>query len=222
MRNAVVDLLLSLEALASAQDVSVFSPPYAVLLDTARERFKGMVNAIGQVHRKITPEFFTTQLRPYFEPKEVDGKRYLSPGGAQMPILLIDLILWGSDCEDSIYQRYWAENIAYQPLFLRQRGKSIMAQPSLMRHALRAFERLKSSVTAEELEIFKRSVSSLEGMLLILEKFRHQHLRVAEANMLIRPDGSVGSGGYDTEILELLIRKVREARELIARLRSCL
>ena len=40
--------------------------------------------SIIAVHRNISPEFFTANIRPYFEPLEVDGEEYAAPGGSQL------------------------------------------------------------------------------------------------------------------------------------------
>ena len=53
----------------------------------------------------------------------------------------------------------------------------------------------------------------------VLLKFRYPHLKVAKDNMNIRTEGSLGSGGYTSDILErLLSHTVRSRAKLVERL----
>lgn len=220
VNDGVRFLVKGLEFLDLAQDSSIFNPLYIELVKTARVKFWPMIVAMTEVYRSITPEFFTNCLRPYFEPKTVGGRRYLAPGGAQMPMILVDLVLWGSREKDIRYRRFWKENLDYLPVSLQRRAHKILRFHPLVETALQMSSEL--SISSSERAIAIRSLVELEEILVAIEKFRNQHLRVAKSNMAIRPPGSLGSGGYNAEILELLISRLRDARRRVGQTKSSL
>jgi hypothetical protein len=186
------------------------NPNYAIIAEEVGSFFSLMVKSIVSVRRNIPAEVFTHQLRPFFDPKIVGGKKYFAPGGAQMPICLMDLILWGIETDDKNYVRYWNESIEYLPLAVRSKIAGIIGKQSIITTL--------SNISLQSIPESKRAilVKSIEGVievLLEMEKFRQPHLRIAEDNMKIRSTGSVGSGGYDSEILGYLLGKTKQARE---------
>lgn len=208
-------LLSTVASLDAAQDIPFTDPQFGFLMRWAESQFAVMVSSIIEVRRVISPEFFTGVMRPYFEPKCVGGKKYLSAGGAQMPIALVDLILWGAECEELQYLTYWKENLEYHPEPLRARAAAVMTKGSFL-HKLRGLK--EQSPGSCRGDVFFESLRGLMGIFSALEKFRYPHLRVAEENMRIRSSGSVGSGGYNIDMLEFLIRRSREASECIRQL----
>ena len=69
-----------------------------------------MVKSIISVKRTVSPEFFTNDMRPYFESMTVGGKEYTGAGGAQMQLLALDYMLWGSTDESEDYRHFYEEN----------------------------------------------------------------------------------------------------------------
>jgi len=186
------------------QSLDLLDPEYANICEEVVNHFSEMVKNIVVVRKQISPEVFTHSLRPFFEPKIIGGKKYFAPGGAQMPICLMDLILWGVDCNEISYVRYWNESTQYLPKAYRNRIGKIMVRPSI---ALQV-----SRCSSLENPIAQNSIKGLVSILLGMEKFRQPHLKIAKENMAIRPTNSVGSGGYDLEILEYLLLKTKTER----------
>lgn len=211
-RSGMIDLPLSIRALEINQGLSVFDAQFSENLKIAKLHFDNMVSAIIGVRRQISPSFFTSELRPYFEPKVIGGKKYLAPGGAQMPIILIDQILWGISTNDSL-SKYFFENLSYQPLLLRVRAENTRKKQVLVEKVIIAMKNVDAST--QKRDIATVAARTLREMLLTLEKFRNIHLRIAQDNMAIRIPGSVGSGGYDTKILETLLSSTKVARQRI-------
>jgi len=171
-------------------------------INQCAQAFEGMVNAMAEVRRAISPEFFTNILRPYFPPMEIDGVTYFGPGGAQMPLVLIDLALWGSDIQERNYLLYLQDNLRYLPPELRQLALDINGQSLVTR--------VENGQLSTE---FAKELYSLTNLLL---RFRNPHYKTAVENMQVRPEGAKGSGGYDTQVLDLLMAKTYESKERLS------
>ena len=61
----------------------------------------------------------------------------------------------------------------------------------------------------------KSALASVESLLSEIVKFRAPHQRTATENFQIRPENSVGSGGYSLEILETLMSETRKSGDRI-------
>lgn len=199
------------------QNMDPANPNFAGIAQEVADHFVVMVKSIVAVRKNVPPEVFTNQLRPFFEPKVVGGKKYFAPGGAQMPICLMDLIIWGINCDDIGYIRYWNEGVEYLPAAIRSKLPGILSKPSVLL-TLQSLD--LSKFDKPKVELVRASIGGVVEILAQLEKFRQPHLRVAKDNMKIRQSGSVGSGGYDTEILEYLLRKTKQAHTELLKLKE--
>lgn len=184
------------------------SPDFAEHADQAGKCFSTMVEAMIEVRKKISPELFTYELRPYFDPFTINEQSYLAPGGAQMPVILIDICLWGSQCNEAKYKRYVDENLQYSPRYLRDLREEIGCLTNLP-------SRLEKFLNTTPDETENRSLEALHDLLTRLVQFRHIHLSVAKANFNLRSQHEVGSGGYTTDILEYLLNQVSELRNTV-------
>ena len=212
-------LPVAVAALDTAQDLSPTDSEFSRMVDFSANNFSAMIVAITKVIICITPEYFTRKLRPYFEPKIIGGRTYLAPGGAQMPIILVDLALWGGRDNNPQYIRYWNENISYLPPSLRVRAQKIVRSNPLILKVAKELENLKLLKVSQK-ENIALALGSIDRLIVMLQKFRYPHLKIAEENMAIRQKGSVGSGGYDTEVLKLLIASSESARKTVQKLQQ--
>jgi monodechloroaminopyrrolnitrin synthase len=204
--NAAVITEQAIKVLAQAQDLDVRSEEFFKAVLSGKQAAQEMVRAIITARRSITPDFFTNELRPYFPPMEIKGTTYFAPGGSQLPILLIDQVVWGADIDDPDYREYLDDNLQYLPPELRKLSDRIGSTSSLI-------GRIESeSVNGTSPETHE-STTALIDLLDTTISFRYPHLKIAEDNMRIRPEGSLGSGGYDLEILRKLIAHTQSARE---------
>ena len=161
-----------------------------------------MITSFIDVKRGVSPAYFSGQLRPYFEPLTIGGKLYAGSGGAQLQFIAVDYLLWGVDCDNPFYQNYFADNVRYlspeQRAYLKlgihkNDGKSI----------------LRSAIEDNDGQLSKQAIRVLQ----CLKKFRYPHRKLARDNFKIRPDGSVGSGVYTTDILDVLLNETIGAIE---------
>ncbi len=171
-----------------------------IFLEEAARRFGAMTRAIVAVKKNISPECFTHKLRPFFEPKTIGGVKYFAPGGAQMPVILLDQALWGAGHTNPELQSYWADNLRYLPPSLRDRFAVIAATQPLY---LRYINHETGSPAA------KACLALLNGLI----SFRYPHYGVAKANFAIRPAAAQGSGGYTGGILQTLADETVRARD---------
>jgi hypothetical protein len=202
LRLGIVSLNQVIESLVAGKQLDSTNPDFIQHIKTADAHFNKMVNAMVIVRKRISPEVFTYELRPYFEPILIGEGKYMAPGGAQMPILLIDQLIWGSDCDDPVYQKYLAENLQYAPGEVREMSRNLTGQKSLI-------NRLSQEIQSSGKEPGQAMLGLINGTL----AFRMPHLAVAKANFKLRSESNVGSGGYSAEILEFLVTKTRIAKE---------
>lgn len=158
--------------------------------------------SIVDVHRNVSPSFFTNTLRPFFEPLLVGGREYMGAGGAQMQLLSIERMIWGIDDQDTIYQHYYDENVEYLDHNQRELVKSYSMNndaKSILTHAR----------IINDTDLYNALAPTLRAM----RKFRYPHKKVADNNFEIRSKDSVGSGSFQPSILGHLIMKVESYME---------
>lgn len=210
-------LIIALASLEVLQEMDICDPMYAQYASEATDGMRAMVDAIFAVRKIVTPEVFTFKLRPFFDPKTIGGRTYFAPGGAQMPISMVDLLLWGVGETDRVCLSYWNENLQYLPTSYRSKIESISrGKPIIQSVAQRVSKGIKEQQRANVLV-------SIDGLLSVVDqiiRFRAPHLGIAKANMKIRQKGALGSGGYDTSILQHLIVKTQVAKSSLCALTS--
>lgn len=209
--SALYKVVAGLEIL---QEISPCNPEYDQIAQESAESFSKMVSSIILVKKQISPEVFTGTLRPFFEPKTIADTKYYAPGGAQMPICLIDLLLWGVGRNQTLYTEYQAETIKYLPVFWKVKFSQLSTRDSIVD----TLEKRVGVINDENGINFNNSVNSIIMVLTQMERFRRPHLKIAKDNMAIRPQGSVGSGGYDVTVLEYLLDETTLARERLLNL----
>ncbi len=161
--------------------LSFADPQCAASFHAAGSSFQTMIDGMVQVKRKITPEVFTHEIRPFFEPFSVAKQARSAPSGAETPILNVDQILWGADCTDEIYLTYFQANIMRLPAIYREISQVFVGQPSLMTQ-IKA--RLASGKAFSQEEY--GSLRELHHLLTRIYMFRMPHYKVAEENVLLR------------------------------------
>lgn len=199
-RNAVVALTKAAAFLGTADAIPVADSKLCCLLESAHQELEQLSREVIDVLRYMPPSFFTGELRPYFEPMVLDSRVLLAPGGAQMPLLLIDWILWGKDETMPEYQWYFSDNMRYLPAQYRSFRKQISSNRlSLVSRTLSAHRR------REDPQASLAALRAIKYLLQVVQKFRYPHLRLARENFRLRELTAVGSGGYEIGMLKVLI-----------------
>ncbi|MFG2680827.1 monodechloroaminopyrrolnitrin synthase PrnB family protein [Streptomyces sp. NPDC048392] len=201
VRTAGVALRPAVDALLDALTLAADDPVLAELLAEATRGFTVFAQSLLAVKRAITPETFSGELRPYFPPMTVGGQVLYAPGGAQMTPLLVDVLLIRpepGDPGEEWYERYLRENLPYLPAAYRAASDRARRHRPLLPRLVDEAGRSPTRPTTG------RTLAGLRSLMRELLRFRLPHLQLAKANMNIRPDGSLGSGGYTTGSLDHL------------------
>ncbi|HYU76741.1 MAG TPA: monodechloroaminopyrrolnitrin synthase PrnB family protein, partial [Ktedonobacteraceae bacterium] len=207
-----------LEDLVLAYTYSFAEKEFATHCYTAADSFQTMIDSIVKVKKKITPEVFTHSIRPFFEPFAVDGVAYSAPSGAEMSILNVDLIIWGLECKDELYEKYVRANILRLPIIYQELCQQFEGLPSMMS---RMQERLLSDTPLNENE--HNSVQALYHLLTKIYSFRMPHYKVAEDNVKLRlkETGGAevkGSGGFGIDEVKYVLDQTIKSRQLLLQL----
>jgi len=162
---------------------------------------------------------FTHYIRPFFEPFHVADKAFSAPSGAEMPILNIDQIIWGSDCTEELYTFYFQANIVRLPSVYREISHIFAGQKSLM---TRLKERSVSTIPLSNEE--RRSIQELHHFLTRIYTFRMPHYKVVEDNVILRQqersgDQEVkGSGGFGLLETKYVLDQTIKCRQITAQM----
>lgn len=189
----------AVETLAGHAPWSAHPSTLSSVLTDLDSRLREFATCLVNVKRAITPEFFTTELRPYFPALTVNGRTYFGPGGAQMPQLVLDVLLLRPEAGAPLatwHAAYIEENAVYLPAPHRHVIAEALTTPAgLVAHLTQPAAASSDQAALAALRAVVRSVL----------RFRYPHQRMAAANMAVRPTGSVGSGGYSLEAVDQLV-----------------
>jgi hypothetical protein len=204
--SAVKQSSLALEVSSNILSDVSFEKSSVIEISSALEEVARGCNVATQsivdVHRSVSPSFFTNILRPYFEPLTINGRQFMGAGGAQMQLLSIERMIWGLDNKDDVYQDYFTENIEYLDFNQRQLIQSFSRKNNDT--SILTFSRNINNLVINE---------TLASTLKAIRKFRYPHKRVADNNFKIRSHDSVGSGSFKPTILDHLLFKTESMIE---------
>jgi hypothetical protein len=189
--------------------------PFAEHCAVAADHFQKTIAAIVRVRRGIHPEIFTDFIRPFFEPFCVNHCAYSAPSGAEMPILNIDHILWGTDCQDDLYLAYFYANISRLPPIYQEIAQAFTGQPALLTKVQTRLAEHKP-LNAQE----QGSIQTLHRLLTLMYSFRMPHYKVALDNVTLRLRERhscaevKGSSGFGLAEVKLVLDKTVECRKI--------
>ncbi|WP_268905930.1 monodechloroaminopyrrolnitrin synthase PrnB family protein [Citreicoccus inhibens] len=189
-------------------DVSLDSAEFAPRCDEITELLKKMVDSIVYAYRNISPRNFMHELRPYYEPIRVGGQSYLGPGAVEMPLFVLEHVLWGARSEHANYKDFKETYLPYVLPRFRDIYRQFLHQPSVLDRVL---EQVGSPPALTERH--RAGLKALDKIFDVLLRFRAPHVKLAEqAYLAEREAHSVGSGGYAPSMLDELLALTREAR----------
>ena len=196
-------------------DVPLRSPSFAEGCDELADYLHKMVESIVYAYRYISVQVFYDELRPYYEPIRVGGRSYLGPGAVEMPLFVLEHVLWGSQSDHPGYREF---KETYLPYVLPAFG-AIYARfagaPSLVDRVLDEVQ-----ATGARGEPVVAGLAALDRVFEILLRFRAPHVKLAELAYEVGRSGpTIGSGGYAPSMLGDLLTLTRAVR---SRLRAAL
>src|SRR6218665_344308 len=208
VRISMVSLESALHRLVELYEVPIGSRLFAPMCDDVAEKLKKMVESIVYAYRTIPPRVFVQELRPYYDPIHVRGQSYLGPGAVEMPLFLVDHILWGSRSEHAEYKSFKETYLPYVLPQLRTLHGRFLGHISLLERVL---EEVEAMGTLEE--PVRSGLKSLDKIFEVLLRFRAPHVGLAEQAYQVESEThSVGSGGYAPSMLGDLLALTRDAR----------
>lgn len=163
-----------------------------------------LVRTIDLVRARVSPEFFARGLRPYFEEIAVGGEVLLGPAAAHIPVGLIDLALWASDCDGERYAGFCAESARYNPPVWRRLYAEWATSPSLVTRVLEASRSGAASCRAD------LGAEALRDTLRAIVVFRGRHLGLARKAYADQVRlYALGSGGGSLDLLSEIVSLTR-------------
>ena len=202
-------LYLAIATFEELLAVEFLSPAFVSSCRELNKHLEAMVVAIVSSIKHVSPRIFAHQLRPYWEPIEIGGQQYDGAGAAQLPICLIDHLLWASDRADSVYERYYKHTLQYMDDELRILYKATMHRPSLLTQLCTELSRHDHLTPLQ-----KEAVLAVYRIFATLIKFRQPHKKLAYDTYEERYTDDptvVGSSGHRPEILAHIIELTRQA-----------
>lgn len=170
-------------------------------LDEIHDSLQVLVTSMREVARKVHPvNFFAKQLRPFMEEIDVGGKNFFGPAAAQVPMYLIDRVLWSHSQTSQTHQDLQNELVEYG---LPEWRAQLQAVKTPL--ANRIHEALSQS--PEDTQI-RKCCESLHRILHLLTGFRKIHRGVAiKSYSSSEALYNRGSAGASPEVLtEVLVQ----------------
>lgn len=203
-------LRAALEMCHILRDVEPADPKFAVLADALDRELQPMVEAIKLVGEHVSPQFFARTLRPYFEDVEVDGRKYLGPAAAQVPLWLVDEAVWASDRGERNYLDFLDHSVPYSLPRWRELHTAWVGTSSLVTAVIDAYGN-DHSIADRAAPTLVSSARALARVLRTMLVFRGRHLTIArqayQEDLRLYP---VGSGGASVDLLREIIVLTRQ------------
>ncbi|MFI6288233.1 monodechloroaminopyrrolnitrin synthase PrnB family protein [Streptomyces sp. NPDC051018] len=215
VRMVFPGLVASLDACSDLARREPYDPGFAVALDRTAHHVQAMVDSIDFTVAHVSPVFFATEMRSYFEEIDVAGADYLGPAAAQVPLWLVDLTLWQCDRSNPAYDRFLDESVCYslpswRAHFAAHRGGTSAVSKLSAAISWEADDRMPPQLA--------RSAVSLARVLRTLKAFRARHITIArkayseEVRMY-----ETGSGGAPIALLRSVLDLTRDNETLVRR-----
>ncbi|WP_424187692.1 monodechloroaminopyrrolnitrin synthase PrnB family protein [Actinokineospora sp. G85] len=214
VRMVFPHLRAALELCHILQDCDPRDTKFAVLLDALNREVAPMIDSIDLVLEHVSPRYFARDLRPYFEEVVVDGATLLGPAAAQVPLWLVDEVVWASDRSSADYLGFVHHSVPYSLPRWRELHDGWVGTPSLVTRVLRAHE--DEVEHAATIPALRASAKSLASVLRTVTVFRGRHMGIArqayQEDLRLYP---VGSGGASVDLLREIIDLTRENAHLV-------
>ncbi|MBO0511741.1 DUF1864 family protein [Streptomyces beijiangensis] len=215
VRMVFPSLVASLATCEQLAGLEPYDPAFALALRRTDRHVRAMVAAIDYTVAHVSPVYFAQVLRPYFEEFTVDGRDYLGPAAAQVPLWLVDLTLWQSDRSGPSYDSFIAESVPYSLPSWRAFHAAHAGSPS-------AVGKLSAAVSWENADRLPAPLAdaalALTDVLRTLKTFRARHITIARK--AYSDDVRLyenGSGGAPIELLRSVLDLTRDNETLVRR-----
>jgi hypothetical protein len=208
VRMVFADLQAALALGESVHGLEPREPAFATVLHEFAVRLRPMVDSMDLVIKNVKPAYFARELRPYLEAVNIGGGPYFGPAAAQVPMWLVDELLWASDRNDPGYQEFLLPLVPYALPRWRSLHEVVAGTPS-------AATRVISAMATDSGSDVIRSAQALVRALRTVVTFRGRHLGIASQVYEVDiQDFAAGSAGGSVDLL----RQILDLTRLNARL----
>jgi len=225
-RSAYIALEKASKQLILLYDVSITDPYFGELCSQINSSMGQLGKTICQVFRDVGAEFFVTEIRPFFEPIMVDGKEHRGPGAVELPLFLIDHMLWSSNSNDAEYVSFKEDYLTTVLPEARTIYKKLSGQPSMLDRIIQELARQTSTsngagkikMSGNNSQLINNNLNELKRLFGRLISFRTPHLKLAQQAYNLTPDAQFdhGSGGYTPEIVGRVLMLTQAARNRLS------
>ena len=208
IRISMTSLESAIHRVVELYEVAIDADVFVPMCNDTADNLRKMVESVVYAYRNISPHVFVHELRPFYDPICVGGRSYLGPGAVEMPLFVLEHILWGSRSEHRNYIEFKETYLPYVLPHLRALYGRFASRASLLDRVIE--EARAKGPTAENV---RAGLKAMDRIFEILLRFRAPHLRLAE--QAYEAEGevhSVGSGGYAPSMLNELLALTRDAR----------
>ncbi len=212
LQLAIPHLETALHSFADTYEANITSENFGKSCEVVVNELEFLIDAIVSVYRKVPPLYFLEVLRYYYEPVMIAGKSYSGPGAVEIPLFLVDQILWSSN------------NIKPEYLDLKERGL-----PNILPHWREMYWNLKEKPSLSDKIIENLQQNDYEGEtalmvkknILLVDKvytqlisFRLPHLKIADTSYgNNNPKFGKDQKGFGKSILAIILEMMREKRQ---------
>jgi len=210
------DLLDELAVIATAP---LGRPGPAAAADRLTGLWQPMIDAARLMRKARVAPVMAVDIAPWVSNVlTIDGQDYRGPTAAQLPVVLVDWLLWGCDVDDPRYVEYFLYYFAEQPWRRRWLVEQVLACTE-GRSLVTRWEQDADRIAPRHRAAARRTRAGLDALLTRMIGFRVSHLRFAKPSLPEREAGdrSWGSGQFDPEMLDRLLGHTERAQ---ARLRA--
>lgn len=175
-----------------------------------------LIDAIVSVYRKVPPLYFLEDLRPYYEPVMVAGKSYSGPGAVEIPLFLVDQVLWASNNNRVEYLDMKERGLGNVLPHWRAMYFNLKGQPSLSDKLIEKFQNTDYNTGLQDSKaaIAKKNLLLVDKIYTQLISFRLPHLKIADISYG-KPNPQFGKDqqGYGKSILAIILEMMKEKRQ---------
>lgn len=212
--HALDQAALGLQALF---DIPLVDPDFGKLCADITASLGELGKSICNVYRDVGAAFFVHEIRPYFEPILVDGIEHRGPGAVELPLFIIDHLLWSSNSTDQQYVSFKETYLttvlpSARDLYNKHKGSASLLDRVLVEMA--EVQNCWCIDSEQRRKIAGQNIDEIKRLFGQLISFRAPHLKLAQQAYELTPDAQFdhGSGGYTPEIVGHVLKLTRHAR----------
>lgn len=211
VRISMAALEAAIAATVELSDVPLRSPTFAQGCDELAAYLQKMVESIVYAYRFISPQVFYDELRPFYEPIRIGDQSYLGPGAVEMPLFVLEYVLWGSQSDHIAYREFKETYLPYVLPAYRAVYARFAERPALIDRAID-----EAQAIGVQNEHIRAGLAALNRVFVVLLRFRAPHHQLADRVYEAGQSGpAVGSGGYAPSMLGDLLTLTLAARSRI-------